>query len=176
MTTDSPRRRYLKSLVASQPRLFAYVVSLLHDPEWAYDVLQQANVVMLDKANEFVEQGTPFPPWAFKVCYYEVLSERRDRARGRHVFDDNFLETIADQAAEHGEGFEQRHRALTTCLEQLSKKPRRIVTLRYAPGGSVKSLASLLGRSAESISRSLYRIRKALRPYIQVRLTREGGP
>ena len=176
MATDDPRQLFLRCLIASQPRLFAYVVSLLHDPEWAYDVLQQANVVMLDKANEFVEQGTPFPPWAFKVCYYEVLSERRDRARGRHVFDDNSLETITDVAVEHSEGFEERQRALTTCLEQLSKKQRRIVTARYAPGGSVKSLASLLGCSAESISQSLYRSRKALRSCIEVSLTQEGGP
>ena len=99
MATDNPRQRFLRSLVASQPRLYAYVVSLLHDPERAYDVLQQANVVMLDKADEFSDQGKPFLPWAFKVCYYEVLSERRDRGRCRHVFDDDFLETIADMAA-----------------------------------------------------------------------------
>ncbi len=62
MATDNPRQRFLKSLVASQPRLYAYVVSLLHDPERAHDVLQQANVVMLDKANEFAEQGRLFRP------------------------------------------------------------------------------------------------------------------
>ena len=70
------------------------MVSLARDPDRAHDILQKANVVMLEKSEEFIAQDHKFPPWAFKVCYFEVLGDRRDNARDRHLFDVVALERV----------------------------------------------------------------------------------
>lgn len=166
---------FLRCLISSQARLYAYVVSLLRDPNRAHDVLQNANVVMLDKSEEFIAQEQEFLPWAYKVCYFEVLGDRRDLARDRHLFDEAALEKVATAAAESSDGFEDRLRALATCLDSLPDAQRQMIQARYAPDGSVKRIASETGRSTGSISQTLYRVREALLNCIQARLSAEGA-
>ena len=67
---------------------------------------------MLEKLDEFAAQKIDFIPWALKVCYFEVLADRRDRARDKHVFDDAALSCLSEHIAERSETFLERQRAL----------------------------------------------------------------
>ena len=48
------------------------------------------------------------------------------------------------------------------CAERLSLSDRELIGLRYAPGATVKDIAQRLGRPANSVSKSLGRIRRTL--------------
>ena len=174
MPIDSSSQQFMKSLVATQPRLFAYVTTLLRDTERAHDVLQKANVVMIEKMDEFKALNQEFEPWALKVCYYEVLADRRDRARDKHTYNDSVLDSLASDAAARGSRFDARQCALAGCLDKLPSQQRKLIEGRYAPGGSVEALANELKRPAASISQTLYRIREALLTCVQRRLSAEG--
>jgi len=167
---DPSSQQFTQSLVAAQPRLFAYVITLIRNPDRAHEVLQKANVVMLEKLDEFATQKIDFIPWALKVCYFEVLADRRDRARDKHVFDDAAISCLSEHTAERGETFLERQRALALCLEKLPANQREMLKKRYAKGGSVDALAKELKRPTASISQTLYRIREALLECTQRRL------
>ena len=72
------------------------------------------------------------------------------------------LDYLAERQDDRIDELPSRHIALRRCLEKLPKPQRDLVKARYAPGGSVKHIASKLGRSVGSISQTLYRARSAL--------------
>lgn len=161
MGSISRKDQLTRQLMASQSRLYAYIVTLVHDPDRAHDILQNANVIMLGKLDE-LDAATEFLPWAYRVAYFEVLSARRDLARDRHQFSESFVETLADAAASRAGRYEDRTRALYHCLDQLAPDQRKIIEKRYMADGSVESLAAEMRRPYGSVRQSLYRIRMAL--------------
>ena len=78
------------------------------------------------------------------------------------MFDEMLLANIAEEAAQQAELIDADLTALRRCIEKLSSLDRNVVQARYAPGGSVKRLSKLLGKSAGAVSQSLYRIRGEL--------------
>ena len=136
------------------------------------DVLQDTNVTLWRKADEFVD-GTNFGAWAKRVAYFEVLAYRERRSRERHVFDNDLLREVADEAAEQTDAMSAELFTLHRCMERLAQVDRALVQARYAPGGSVKKLAELRGKSPNAISLALYRIRNELADCIEASLGRK---
>ncbi len=66
--------------MACQDRVYTYTRTLLPNAENARDVLQETNIVLWRKRNEF-KPGTDFVAWACKVAYYQALSFLRDAGR-----------------------------------------------------------------------------------------------
>ena len=74
--SDGGHDQFVLEIIAAQSRLYAYILSLVLNREKARDILQQTNLVLLEKEREF-EWGTNFGAWASRVAYYEVLTDRR---------------------------------------------------------------------------------------------------
>lgn len=160
---------FLLELMSCQGKLHVYILSLLVDKQRSYDVLQQTNVVLLEKAKEY-EAGTNFAAWACRVAFYEVLAERRRKGRDRHVFDEEVLGLLADDAERQLDELNERAVALDACLKKLTSNQRRTLMERYSPGGSVKSMAEKSGRTPNAVSLTLHRLRAALADCIRRRL------
>ncbi|MGL4513756.1 MAG: sigma-70 family RNA polymerase sigma factor [Lacipirellulaceae bacterium] len=169
-STDSDDE-FVLSIIEVQSRLYAYVLSLILDRERAKDVLQQTNVVLLQKKENY-QPGTSFFAWAAKTAFYEVLAERRRRGRDKHLFSDDLLAVVATVAAEVAGSLEQRADALRECLALLSPIQRETLLARYRPGGSVAGLADELGKTPNAISALLFRLRSTLLDCVQRRLGR----
>ncbi len=152
---------FVMNLIASQNRLYAYVLSLLFDRDRSRDVLQQTNLVLLEKETEF-ERGSNFFAWAARVAHYEVLADRRRRVRDRHLFSDELLALIAAQSTAATADLDQRAAALGECLKRLSPEHRDLLAQRYRPGGGVAALAQSLGKTPNAVSATLHRVRSAL--------------
>jgi len=161
MTEHLPSEHFVRELTRIQNNVFAYILSLVADPDTARDILQDTNVVLWRKAGEFTK-GTSFMSWALAVARLEVLAFRRDHQRDRHVFDTQRLQQLADEYAVTPEDADDRQRAFENCFKQLPPRQRALLDARYAPGGSVKEMAQRRGQSAGALSVTLSRIRKAL--------------
>src|SRR5690606_12594168 len=110
----------------------------------AEDILQETNLVLWRKAGEF-DMSRPFIPWACRIALFQVKAHRRDRARDRHVFDDDVLDLVAvDAGAEEPAHLEQ---SLRECLARLSGEHRALILERYEPGASVETLAAARNRT-----------------------------
>jgi RNA polymerase sigma-70 factor (ECF subfamily) len=93
--------------------------------------------------------------------------------RASTPFDSTVLEKLAVEAVETAARPMMPLEVLESCLGKLSDADRMLIRRRYEPGSSVKELALDFGRSANSLSKSLGRIRRALLECIQRKLAGE---
>jgi RNA polymerase sigma-70 factor (ECF subfamily) len=165
---------FIRELTTAQASLWAYVFSLLPNYVAAQDVLQETNLTLWRKADEF-QPGTSFLAWGCQAVYFHVLSYRRRMRRDRLVFDEHVLGYLAERQADRMAEAGDRLVALRGCLEKLPEPSRKLLEKRYAPGGSVKDLAEVDGRSVAALSQVLYRIRDKLLSCIESTLAAGGA-
>jgi RNA polymerase sigma-70 factor (ECF subfamily) len=161
---------YIRQLVGLQTQLYAYILTLLADRAAAEDVLQETNLVLYCKADEFTD-GTNFDAWAFRTARNQCLSYWSIRRRDRLVLDENMLYGSAATVESGYANVDLLKEALNECLAELPAYQRELVESRYAAGGSIGRLAEACGRTESAISQSLYRIRTALSRCIRGRLS-----
>jgi len=159
MQRDS--ERFLALLTSHQSSLYAYIVSLLPNRQQADDILQETNMVLWRKGEEF-QEGTSFIAWACQIAYFNVLSHRRRMSRDRHMFGDDLFDYLAERQCERIDAVEDREQALKRCLAKLPAKQRELIEARYQPGASVRRMAGERETSEGALSQSLYRIRATL--------------
>ncbi len=157
----APEEEFVTHLTGAQPSLFAFIFSLLPDQQRAEDILQESNLVLWRKRQEY-QPGTSFMSWACQVAYFNVLAFRRKMARDRHRFDDSVFDYLAERQIERADELEDRRQILLQCIEKLPDSQRQIIAERYEPGASVRQMADSRGMSEGALSQSLYRIRAAL--------------
>ncbi len=151
----------MRLFTASEPRLRGFAMSLI--PNWAdaEDVLQQANLVLWKKFEQF-RPGTDFFAWASRIVYLESKDFRKRKLRAIVRFGDEFLEQIADDAVEMGDELADRELLLGDCVGRLKPEERELLRMRYQGGGDAPGIADALGRSVEAIYTALSRVRKKL--------------
>lgn len=164
--------RFARLLATCQRRVFLYALGLVYNPADAEEVLQETNLVVWRKFDQF-QPGTDFGRWACRIAYYEVLKLREKKARGERLFSDGFLEVMAAEADRAADELDARREALTGCLGKLPSRDRELVLRRYQPEATTRSVAAGLGRSVQGTRKALHRIRTALLECIQRTLARE---
>jgi RNA polymerase sigma-70 factor, ECF subfamily len=164
--------QFVQQLTGCQTRLYAYIRMLLPCHDDAADVLQETNLVLWRKADEFVD-GTEFGAWACRVAHFQVLARLRDVQRDRHVFDPELLGCLADEAETLSAQMDSRCRALRLCMIRLTERERELLGHRYDLGRSIKEIALEFGQSPGAVATSLYRIRHELLQCIQKNLGEE---
>ena len=176
MTAAPSGDEFLTQLFEAQRRLYAYILTLVPNLADADDVLQETNVVLLRKRDEFTP-GTHFAAWACRVAYYEVCTFYKHQQRDRHEFaDESLLEKLAEEAQPQAEGQERMLRALNVCWEKLAQQDQQLLNLRYRSDASADQIAAQTGRTAGAVRQVLYRIRKDLLACIHRRLAVEQTP
>ncbi len=152
---------FVRLMTEHQGRLFAYIFSLLGNPDAANDVLQEANVVLWRDSREF-RPGSNFKAWAFRVAHFQVMAWRQRQIRDRLVFEDDLLEALTTGARETDDLFDRRQERLTGCLEKLAPEHREMIRKRYAEGTPLQSIALERGTTANAVMQTLFRLRQRL--------------
>ncbi|MDG1896364.1 MAG: sigma-70 family RNA polymerase sigma factor [Fuerstiella sp.] len=165
MTSD----QYFLAITAIQNRLNAYILSLLADPVAAQDVLQETNLVLIRKADDF-QSDASFESWAYNTARFQVLAHLRDRKRDRLVLHEAFAEKLAPLAEVMAEDTERRVQLLGGCVERLSDDHKTLLHKRYGKETSIAALAEDLGKTASAMKQMLYRIRNLLAACVEERL------
>jgi len=173
VSEQGPSEAFVRELTASQPRLRAFIFSLLPHREASLDVLQDTNVVLWRKAAMF-QEGTNFLAWACQVARNEVLAHYRDRDRDRHVFDENLIAELAEFGQQQADEPNPLAQYLEECLSRRTEEERQLLHERYSPGVSVQQMAAERQMTANAISIMLSRLRHALHECIQRKISMEG--
>tara|TARA_R110002096_G_scaffold16106_59_gene55392 strand:+ start:6164 stop:6682 length:519 start_codon:yes stop_codon:yes gene_type:complete len=163
-----PDREFVFQLTDWQNRLFGYLVTLLGNTHDARDVLQETNLVLWQKIEEY-DSDTNFGAWSKKCAYFQALAFLRDRKRDRHIFDDDLLTRFAEEEPEHSDE-EERDLALRDCLSQLPDQQREIISERYRRNTPVRQVAKIFGKKENAMKVSLMRIRQSLFRCIESKL------
>jgi RNA polymerase sigma-70 factor (ECF subfamily) len=164
---------FISKLTDWQNRLFAYLYNLLGDLHDTSDVLQETNLVLWRKVDEF-EPGTNFGAWARKCAYYEALRFLRDRKRDRHLFDDELLALLADESGRRDKEESELRLALRHCLGELTPRQRRLIDRRYGAGLSIEKLAEEFEKKESAIKMALKRVRETLQVCIESKLREDA--
>jgi RNA polymerase sigma-70 factor (ECF subfamily) len=150
-------------LLDAQPRLRGYVASILGAWSAVDDIVQETNLVLVMKRENF-EAKTNFIAWSFRIAYFKSTTWRRDRMREGHVvLSETAFQNIAAQAEAHFTDYRPIVEMLAKCLKLLPPGERDLVNAKYVDRRSLVDLATGLGCSANSLHKSISRIRLVLR-------------
>ncbi|MCA9240518.1 MAG: sigma-70 family RNA polymerase sigma factor [Planctomycetales bacterium] len=159
--SESKEQVFLRLFAQTQRPLHAYILALVYDPNVAADLLQETNILLWKKFDQF-ERGTQFLAWAREIARRTVLHYRRTSARSIATLEPHLLEDLAVRFSNLAEAENNRLEVLSNCLQKLRESDRDLITSRYQPGVSVAGMAEKLGRPVNSVSQSLSRIRRSL--------------
>jgi RNA polymerase sigma-70 factor (ECF subfamily) len=177
MTETESRRaqEFTELYTPCQRKLYVYIVMLAGDSMAAHDILQDTNLVLWEKFDQF-QRGTSFFAFAREVARYRVLRYRQIHARDAVLLEPDLLELVARVASESDDDHDRAyHEALAGCVGKLAATDGDLIRRRYTDNFSVKSLAGELGRTENALSQSLARIRRTLRACVERTLALAGG-
>lgn len=164
---------FIELLTGAQSAVFGYVMSICHDPSLAKDIVQETNLTLWRKAEDF-EEGTNFTAWACRTAYFHVLNHRRKQSREQLVFDEDVFDYLAERQEARSQHTDERLEALRACISALPPQQRDLIDRRYLPGATVQAIAKDDGKSEGAISQALFRIRTALQKCVEQKMVKEG--
>ena len=165
--------QFVQQLTENQNRLYGYVYSLLGDHNRAADVVQETNMVLWRKIDEF-EPEKPFLPWAFAIARFQVLAHIRDHKRDRFLLDAELVEKLSADIENASGLLESYREALRPCLKKLTPNNRELIEKRYFKSLPVAEVAKAADRTTGSIKVALLRIRRQLAECVQTRMATES--
>jgi RNA polymerase sigma-70 factor (ECF subfamily) len=165
---ENPTNDFIRELTRAQSAIGAYIRSLLPMHPDYMDILQEVNVTLWKKMEDF-QAGTNFKAWAFATARYHVMSARRDLAadRKRLVFSEDVMELLAESAPSH----DDRLPALLHCLGKLRDQDRELLRMRYASNFSIEEYARRHDRNPGTVRAILRRLRLNLLTCIESKLS-----
>ena len=173
MNQDTPQnQRFVRLFAVNEPAIRSFVRKMVPRRDDVCDVIQDVAVVLWRKFDPSCGD-LDFRKFAFSVAHYEVLAWRRDRARDRHLLDEDVLMALAEECVETEDLLAAQREALKTCMEKLTNPQRKLLLAAYGAKGSVQQLAQQSGRSTQGIYQWLYRMRIML--LACVRKTAQGA-
>jgi len=162
--TPSPEFRELYT--GNQSRIYAFILSVLNNPDQAAEVLQETNVVLWEKSAQFTP-GTSFIAWALQTAKFQIMAYRQRNRRDRLVFSEKAMELIAQTAMQQELAESDRKSALENCLQRLGPKAIQMLEMRYTSNLPLSEIAQAIGRSYSATGVSMHRIRAGLADCIE---------
>lgn len=173
--SDDRRADFANRLRLAQPRLFAYVLSLVRNLDDAEDLFQQTTVVLWRKYDDF-DRTRSFLSWACGIARLEAANFLRARGRDRLYFSDELNGLLIEAYDRLPDEGDDRREALAQCVRQLRQRDRELLDACYGEPGGVNAFAARVGRRPQSIHNSLRRLRQALLECVQRRLGQSPNP
>lgn len=164
---------FVQQLTQHQNRLLGYIYSLLADESRAADVLQETNLVLWRRMDEF-QPDRPFLPWAFAIARFQVLAHLRDQGRDRILLTEDLVELVSTEAEQQASQLDDSRLALQSCLEALPQDQRALISDRYFQRRSIAELAERFSRTAGAVKVALLRVRRQLASCVERKLATEG--
>ncbi|WP_437184889.1 sigma-70 family RNA polymerase sigma factor [Planctomicrobium sp. SH668] len=167
--TRPPSEEFVQLFTKAQRTLYLYILSQTGNVQSAEEILQETNLVIWAKLDQF-QPNTSFFGWTRQIATYEILKHRQRYRRDKLTFSDEFLSAVAGESEAQSTEQELRREALQVCLGKLDPKDRELIQQRYQPGSNGKELAHKRNRPLNSVYQSLGRIRKTLLECIHRRM------
>ncbi|GAB5406451.1 MAG: sigma-70 family RNA polymerase sigma factor [Aureliella sp.] len=166
MPPPQDETRFIEALTRHQPALEAFCHAHLANREDAREVMQATCVKLWEKAADW-NPDTEFLPWAFTVARFTILSHCRDQKRDRLVFDEDVIQTMADEFEDAAADFDDRREALTECMKKLDASHRSLLHDYYTASQTLHAISESSGRSLSAVKMTLLRIRQQLSACIE---------
>jgi len=164
-------------VASQQARLRAFIAGYVPRADWVDEIAQQAFVSAYRSLRSF-RPGTDFYAWIRQIAYNHLRAELERAGRRRRLEQDHLVELTAAALERRldREKDDDTLDALRDCLRQLPDASREVIQKYYGDGLSLAGIARDLGRSADSLKVSLFKMRSRLKSCIeQKRAALQGG-
>jgi RNA polymerase sigma-70 factor, ECF subfamily len=161
--------QFLRHYAESEVALHTFVRSLVPTRQMASEVMQDVILVLWEK----FDVAADFQGWAFGVAKNVALRHLRRQSRDRHVFDDDLVNQLADDAVALVPVHDGHREALERCLDKLPAAQRELVLTAYTKGTRMDELATRRGQTPMALYKLLHRIRQALLECVERTLAKE---
>jgi RNA polymerase sigma-70 factor (ECF subfamily) len=165
-TNDDSQAQFLRLFLPSERELFRYIAALVPNVGDAEEIVQQTAVELWKKFDQYDAQQ-PFTPWACRFAINIVKQWVASRKRWQALLERGLAEELVNRRDQLRPQFENRLSHLDQCLEKLPSEQRAVVEAYYFRRQSIDVIAAETRRSAESIYKTLQRIRLMLRQCIE---------
>lgn len=166
---------FMRLFIKDEPRIYAYIRSLVINQADAEEVLQETAAIAWTKFDEF-QLGTDFVRWSTRIAYWEIRALIKRKRRDSLVFSEPFIEAIAEDTSSQPELNTAVHEALASCLEKLKQRDRDLFHRRYQSGMRIKQIAEQLDRPLDTLHSAFKRIRRILTDCIRNKTRDEEVP
>ena len=167
----------LRRFFGERPGLEAFLMGATRDYHLTQDILQEAAITLVGKADEF-DRSRPFGPWLRGIVRIELASALRGRKGEAALLDPDVLESLAPafdrvfgREGERGKKQEEeragRRSALADCIRQTNPTARRVLEMRYRDRRDCSEIASAINRTTQAVYAFLKRIKVALRKCVE---------
>lgn len=170
MVHESPD--FKRNLIASLPKLRAFAVSLIGNPDRADDLVQDTIMKAWAKQDSF-EPGTNIKAWLFTILRNEFYSQMRKRGREVQDSDGIFTEQLSVHPSQYGALDLQDFRK---ALEKLPDDQREAIILVGASGFSYEEAAEICECAVGTIKSRVSRARTRLQELLDVKGEIDYGP
>lgn len=171
--SDRKTEEFIRLLMSSQHRIYAFVLTLIPHTSDADDIMQETSAVMWRKYSDF-KAGTDFVAWGIRIAHNKILEFRRNRATRSMQFSDNVCDIMARDCITHYDLTQVKLDALDNCISKLKEGDRTLVRERYEQNCSIKDLANKLNCPLYTVYRAIGRIHDMLIRCMRQFMTREG--
>lgn len=171
-TKNDHHAEFVQLFLKHEPRVYAFIRSMVPDRTDADEVFQETAVVAWRKFSEF-ELGSNFAGWLSQIAYWEVRSLRKRKSRDMLVFSQTVLDAIVEDTVEMRHELESVRTMLGRCIRKLKPRDREVFRLRYMHQAKIREVAEQLGRPLETIHSAVKRVRRQLTQCIERRLAAE---
>jgi RNA polymerase sigma-70 factor, ECF subfamily len=152
----------LQVLLRERSKLMAYIWSFVRDAEVAEDIFQEVSLLAFQKRDSIAGPESVLP-WLRAVARHRAMKAFTARSKRPLPLDESLLDDLDSAWAERDAASSSSLReALRHCMEQLTDKARRIVSLRYGEGLSGQQVATALCVQVRSVYQAMTRIHVAL--------------
>ncbi|MEK1886496.1 MAG: RNA polymerase sigma factor [Phyllobacterium sp.] len=163
---------FKRDLIASLPKLRAFAVSLIGNPDRADDLVQDTIMKAWAKQDSF-EPGTNIKAWLFTILRNEFYSQMRKRGREVQDSDGTFTEQLSVHPAQYGSLDLQDFRK---ALDKLPDDQREAIILVGASGFSYEEAADICGCAVGTIKSRVSRARTRLQELLEIQGEGDYGP
>ena len=172
LTTDRNTEQVVGLLVRHQDQVYRYIFAMLPDASDAWDVLQEASMAIVRKADDY-DANRPFLPWAYRFAFLTVMDWRKRHHRSPIAFGDDLMKQLSDERLDQEEQLIDQLDALDHCLGKLPLQDRDLIRQRYESDETLDEIATLNQISLRTLYRRLDSIRDWLHQCIHQRLELE---
>lgn len=161
MESDDRHAEFLKLYVPMQLPLRRFVAAHVPGFHTSEDVFQEIALVLWRQFSTY-NPAKSFEPWAYGIAWNLVMKARRKAARDKLVFNDDIAESLTERFMATADAISGRGEFLRDCMQRLSEDSRNLLALKYTERRKVEDIATMLGRTQNSIRMLLFRIRNSL--------------
>jgi RNA polymerase sigma-70 factor (ECF subfamily) len=174
MSQRTKSARFFSLYTAIQPRLYAFLLMMVHHHQEAEEILQETATQLWEQFDRY-QEGTDFGAWAIAIAKYKAFDFLHANKKYQQLFKTNLYEQLSEVAQSSSIDISESTKALESCLWKLNKAQRDFLSLRYKRNLSVKEIAQAKEKSPVAVYQLLSHLLALLRGCINRTLT-HGDP